>query len=35
VGSNMFLIKPFTKKSMIDAVIKYTQGKQGSASSAH
>ena len=34
-GSNMFLIKPFTKKSMIDAVIKYTQGKQGSASSAH
>ena len=35
VGSNMFLIKPFTKKSMIDAVIKYTQGKQGGASSAH
>ena len=35
VGSSMFLIKPFTKKSMIDAVIKYTQGKPGGASSAH
>ena len=29
VGSDLFLIKPFTKKSMVDAVIKYTQGSNG------
>jgi len=28
VGSDLFLIKPFTKKSMVDAVLKYTQDKQ-------
>ncbi|MDD5181119.1 MAG: response regulator [Gallionellaceae bacterium] len=27
VGSNLFLIKPFTKKSMIDAVILHTRGR--------
>ena len=26
-GSNLFLIKPFTTKSMIDAVIRHTRGK--------
>lgn len=26
-GSNLFLIKPFTKKSMIDAVIQHTRGR--------
>ena len=29
VGSDMFLVKPFTKKSMVEAVIKHTKGKQG------
>jgi len=28
VGSDLFLIKPFSKKSMVDAVIKHTRGKQ-------
>ena len=28
-GSDMFLIKPFSKRSMVEAVIKYTHGKQG------
>lgn len=35
VGSDLFLIKPFSKKSMVDATIKYTRGKQGEGSNGH
>lgn len=31
VGANLFLIKPFSKRSMVEAVIRYTQDKQASA----
>lgn len=35
VGSDLFLIKPFNKKNMVDAVIKYTQGKRGGGNNGH
>lgn len=35
VGSDLFLVKPFSKISMVDAVIKYTQGKRGEGSNGH